>query len=147
MEQTGQESQVHLKKSRGSTNKRKGSNAERYYASRFRDEGFTYCRTSREASKLHDDCAIDLVFLPILAQIKAGRQRNMSPSKVLSEITERVIQNFPENSPERSMPSVLIHYKEAGRGKKRTEYDELVTMTFETFLKFLKPYNNDLQNK
>lgn len=149
MQETIQDFQgpVKIKKSRGSTNKRKGNNAERYYASIFREQGYPYCRTSREASKLHDDCAVDLVFLPVLVQIKAGRQRNMNPSKVLFDITERVKLNFPEDSPERNMPSVMIHYKEAGRGKKRSEYDELVTMTFDTFLKFLKTFNDDLQNK
>ena len=140
-----QHSQEAKRKTRGSTNKRKGSDAERYYASKFREQGFPYCRTSREASKLHDDCAVDLVFLPVLAQIKAGRQRNMNPSKVLSDIEERILNNFPEQSPERNMPSIMIHYKEVGRGRKRTKYDELVTMTFETFLIFLKAY--DLQNK
>lgn len=134
-------------KSIGGTNKRKGSNAERYYAKKFRDAGYDHCRTSREASKLHDDCAIDLVFLPILAQIKAGRQKGMNPSKVLSDINERVSKVFPANSPEHSMPAVLIHFKESGIGHKRTEYHELVTMTFDTFLIFLNSYNNDLQNK
>lgn len=142
-----QPQQVRKKRSKGATNKRKGSDAERYYANIFRDEGYKHCRTSRQASKLHDDCAIDLVFIPVLAQIKAGRQRNMNPSKVLYDIDERVQQNFPETAPERNMPGVLIHYKQVGAGKKRTKYDELVTMTFETFLTFLKSYNNDLQNK
>ena len=132
---------------RGIRNKRKGSNAERYYAKIFRDNGFTFCRTSREASKLHDDSAIDLVFIPLLAQIKAGRQQGMNPSKVLSDITERVKLNFPPTSPEHKLKSVIIHYKDVGQGKKRTEYDELVTMTFNTFLEFFKIYNNDLQNQ
>lgn len=136
-----------VKRSVGGTNKRKGSNAERYYATKFRDAGFEYCRTSREASKLHDDCAIDLVFLPILAQIKAGKQKGMNPSKVLSDIKERVSKAFPPTAPEHVMPAIMIHYKESGMGYKRTEYHELVTMTFETFLIFLNSYNNDLQNK
>lgn len=134
------------KKSVGATNKRKGSDAERYYARRFRQEGFNYCKTSRESSKLHDDCAIDLVFIPVLAQIKAGKQRGMNPSVILSEIHERIAENFPPEAPEHKMPAILIHRKEVGAGNKRTEYHELVTMTFDTFLTFLKAYTNDLQN-
>ena len=140
-----------VNRSVGGTNKRKGSNAERLYAIKFRELGFDKCRTSREGSKLLDDCAVDLMFIPVLAQIKAGRQKGMNYSKVLKDIEDRIRENFPVESPEQSMPRILIHYKEApwikGERRKRTEYDELVTMTFETFIKFLIPFNNDLQSK
>lgn len=139
------------KKSVGGTNKRKGSNAERYYAIKFRELGFDKCRTSREGSKLLDDCAVDLMFIPVLAQIKAGRQKGMNYSKVLRDIEERIQTNYPADSPEQTMPRIVIHYKESpfikGERRKRTEYDELVTMSFETFTKFLIAYTNDLQNK
>ena len=139
------------KRSVGGTNKRKGSNAERLYAIRFRELGFDKCRTSREGSKLLDDCAVDLMFIPVLAQIKAGRQKGMNPSKVLKDIEDRIKENFPTDAPEQFMPRILIHYKEApfirGQRRVRTEYDELVTMTFETFIKFLISFNNDLQSK
>lgn len=138
---------VRVKRSIGATNKTKGSDAERLYAKRFRQEGYNYCKTSREASKLHDDCAIDLVFLPVLVQVKAGKQRGLNSSIVLSDISERIKEHFPPTAPEHTMPAVIIHYKEVGAGKKRTEFHELVTMTFETFLIFLKSYNDDLQNQ
>lgn len=134
----------------GARNKRKGSNAERYYAIKFRELGFDKCRTSREGSKLLDDCAVDLMFLPILLQIKAGRQKGMNPSKVLKDIQDRIREHFPASSPEQTMPRVLVHYKDfervKGESRSRSEYDELVTMTFETFTKFLKSYTDDLQN-
>lgn len=132
----------------GAKNKRKGSTAERYYADKFRQLGFNKCITSREGSKLLDDCAVDLMFLPVLVQIKAGRQRNMNPSKVLKDIEDRIKERFPEDAPEQSMPKILIHYKDAqytkGERRRRTENDELVTMSFETFSMFLKSYTNDL---
>lgn len=88
------------------------------------------------------------MFIPILAQIKAGRQKGMNYSKVLKDIQDRIQQRFPSNAPEQDMPRVVIHYKEAqviqGERRKRTEFDELVTMTFQTFIKFLKSYTNDL---
>lgn len=136
--------------SRGGTNKRKGSNAERYYAIAFRELGFDKCITSREGSKLLDDCAVDLMFLPILVQIKAGKQKGMNESKVLKDIQDRIQERFPADAPEQFMPRIVVHYKEAqvikGERRKRTEFDELVTMTFETFTKFLKSYNNDIQS-
>ena len=48
----------------GTNNKRKGSNAERFYAKIFRDLGFDKCITSRQGSRLHDNAGIDLMFLP-----------------------------------------------------------------------------------
>lgn len=127
------------------TNRTKGNNAERYYAKIFRDLGFDKCKTSRQASRLYDDCAIDLMFLPILVQIKAGRQKGMNPSKIFSDMKDRIKENFPETSPEQHLPKILIHYKNTGNGNKRSEYDELVIMTFNTFLIFFKPYINDIQ--
>ena len=53
------------KKSVGKTNRRKGHNAERYYANFFKDLGYTFCKTARQASRLHDDCGIDLIFAPV----------------------------------------------------------------------------------
>lgn len=146
-----EEELVPRKRSIGGTNKRKGSNAERLYAIKFRQLGFDKCRTSREGSKLLDDCAVDLMFIPVLAQIKAGRQKGMNHSKTLKDIQDRIKEHFPSDALEQFMPRILIHYKEApfvkGEKRKRTEYDELVTMTFETFTKFLISYTNDLQSQ
>jgi len=136
----------------GGRNKRKGSNAERLYAIRFRELGFDKCITSREGSKLLDDCAVDLMFVPILAQIKAGRQTSMNLSKVLKDIKDRIALRFPHDAPEQSMPGIVIHYKDmgfikgSGERRARTEYDEIVSMTFDTFAIFLKSYTNDLQS-
>ena len=140
----------HTKARSGARNKRKGSTAERYYATKFRELGFDKCITSREGSKLLDDCAVDLMFLPILAQIKAGRQQNTNPSKVLKNMKERIAEKFPADAPEQTMPKVMIHYKDAefvkGERRRRNEFDELVTMSFDTFVLFLTAYINDLQN-
>ena len=79
------------RKSYGKTNKRKGSDAERYYAKIFRDDlGFTHCKTSRLGSKLHDDAGIDLIFLPLNVQIKAGKQVGLNPGKELNYMQGRM---------------------------------------------------------
>ena len=100
------------------TNRTRGNNAERRYAQIFRDLGYDKCRTSRQASKLLDDCAVDLMFLPFLVQIKAGRQKGMNPSKILSEMESRIKENFPDTAPEQTMPRLLIHYKGTGHGRR-----------------------------
>jgi len=123
--------------SKGSTNRNKGHNAERYYAKAFKDLGFSHCVTSRYGSRVHDDAGIDLIGLPINVQIKAGKQRAMNPSKVLSYIRERISLLFPKTAPEKDMISIVIHRKEVGRGKKRNDFDDLVHMSFEDFKKLI----------
>lgn len=114
-------------------NRRKGHNAERYYRTFF-ESFFGYCKTSRQASQLLDDCKVDLFGIPVNVQIKAGKQRGLNPSLVLREMKEKLSKHFPRYL---KHPSIIIHKKDVGRGKKRTEYDELVTMSFEDFKKLL----------
>ena len=129
--------------STGKTNRTLGHNAERHYAEKFRELGFDKCITSRQGSRLHDDCKIDLIFLPFNVQVKAGVQKGVNPAAILHEMEELLIHHFPTNSPDLSYPKLVIHKKKAGSGNRRTEYDELVTMTFEDFKKLIKT-NYDL---
>lgn len=132
------------KKSIGKTNKNKGSNAERHYAKIFRENlGYQYCKTARFGSKLHDNSGIDLIGIPFNVQIKAGKQAGLNISKELLYIKNQVNSNFPEGSLERDNVKILIHKKEVGMGKKRGEFDEIVSMTFEDFTKLIKKIKND----
>jgi hypothetical protein len=135
------------KKSVGKTNRRKGHNAERYYANFFKDLGYTFCKTARQASRLHDDCGIDLMYLPFLVQIKAGKQRGLKRADTLQYIEDRVKENFPPENPEHTMPKLLIERKDPGKGKKRTQYHDTVMMTVEDFIKLIKIFKNDTQIK
>jgi len=126
------------KKSIGATNKRKGSDAERYYAKVFQDLGFNKCVTSRYGSRIHDDAAIDLINVPFNVQIKAGKQKGLNPVSVLVDISQRIKEKFPANYPEQNYPNIVIHRKEVGRGKKRNEFDDIVHLSFQDFAKILK---------
>ena len=119
------------------TNRTKGHNAERLYAERFRSLGYDKCQTSRYGSRMHDDCAIDLIFVPINVQIKAGTQRGLNPSKVLREMDERVLKCFPDDAIEIAQPNIVIHRKDVGRGKKRDKYDDLVILSWEDYAKLI----------
>ena len=121
----------------GSTNRRKGHDAERLYARIFKDLGFSHCVTARYGSRIHDDAGIDLIHLPMNVQLKAGKQKGMNPSQVLSYLKERVKELFPKDAPEQNRPAILIHRKEISRGRKRDEFDDLVTMSFKDFQKLL----------
>lgn len=127
-----------VRKSYGKTNKRKGSDAERHYAKVFREIGFTHCKTSRLGSKLHDDAGIDLIFLPFNVQIKAGKQAGLNASRELEYIQNRMTELFPSTSLEHTYPKVLIHKKEVGQGKKRGEFDDIVSMSFNDFIKLIQ---------
>ena len=120
-----------------------GSNAERLYAKLFRELGYTFCRTARQSSRIHDDAGIDLVNLPWNVQIKAGKQRGMNPSDVLRSIDERVKELFPPGSVESCLSNILIHRKFVGRGKNRDKYDDLVIMSFEDFKDMIDGTDNN----
>ena len=120
----------------GVTNKRKGSNAERYYAQTFRDLGFEYCKTSRLGSKLHDNAKIDLIFIPYNIQIKAGKQKNMNAGKELLMLKSSIMEFFPPTHEVHTNPILLIHYEEVGRGKRRLPENEKVYMSMKQFEHF-----------
>ena len=99
--------------------------------------GFKHCKTARLGSKLHDDAGIDLIFLPFNPQIKCGKQAGLNASKELKNIEDKMAILFPPSSPEHTAPKILIHKKQVGSGKRRTEYDEIVSMSFKDFTQLL----------
>ena len=121
----------------GGNNKRKGSNAERYYVNIFKEMGFDKCVTARYGSRIHDDAGIDLINIPFNIQVKAGKQKGLNPILTLKDIKERIKNIFPEDFKEHQYPTILIHKKEVGKGKKRSEFDEVVYMTFSDFIKLI----------
>lgn len=142
------------KKHKGPANKRKGSRVERDYANIFKelDDLLAQCQTTRNSSKVLDACKIDLNFLPILVQIKAGDQKGLNPSVVLQEMVSELKKRLPANYPEHTMPKVLIHHKDMPKGsRKRVPTDSIVSMTFDDFLilflAFLKTKQDDSQNR
>jgi|SRR5210317_1602053 len=120
------------------TNRTKGHNAEREFRTEFRALGYLNCETSRYASRKHDDCKVDLVGIPFNVQIKAGKQRGMNPSKVLLDMEEALKEGFPADKHEHDKIKVLIHKKDGKRGRPRTQYDDLVTITWEDFKRLIK---------
>ena len=118
------------------TNRTKGNMAELYYAKEFKELGYKNCKTSRFVSKIHDYAGIDLVCIPFNVQIKAGLQ-HVSPRKELAYIQQGITERLPKGSPENDYPKILINKKEVGKGNKRTEFDEIVFMTFSDFKKLI----------
>lgn len=118
-------------------NKRKGSNAEREYAKRFREAGFENCITSRFGSRLYDNSGIDLMNIPFNVQIKAGIQRGINYSKELQYVKDQISHNFDLSDEVNNKPILLIHKKPKLEGKRnRGEFDELIIMSVTDFFKY-----------
>lgn len=133
----------------GKRNRTLGHNAERLYATKFKELGFQHCVTSRQGSRLHDDAGIDLIFIPYNVQIKAGKQRGLNLISELKSMEEKINVRFPKSSPEHEQPNIVILRKEVGAGNKRTKYDSVVALSFEDFadiIKKVKAYDK-LENK
>lgn len=143
----------------GKTNKRKGSNAERYYAKFFRELGHEFCGTSRAVSKKHDNAKIDLMYVPFNIQIKAGKQKGMNPGKELFNMFSHIQSMFPKEDEVFKKPLLLFHYKERPIGtRNRTPDLEMVYMSqqqFEIFQKlnpnfrydYIKTFKFELQSE
>lgn len=126
----------------GPANKRKGSRIERDYANIFKVH-VPQCQTTRNTSKLLDACKVDLNFLPVLLQIKAGIQRDYNAATILNEMVAALSKHLPPHYPEHKMPKAVIHHKDIPEGRKtkpRLPTDSMVTMTFDDFMILFQAY-------
>lgn len=115
----------------GKANRRKGHGYERYLAKRFRDLGYNFCKTTRQASRILDSCQVDLAFIPYNVQAKKVRD-NLNYTTIFETIEERLSQNFPPGSEELMKPPIIFH----SRG--RTPNEKLVIMKEDDMFKLLK---------
>ena len=112
-------------------NRTKGHNYERYLMKIFKEMGFTFCKTSRNASKLLDDSKVDLAFIPYNVQAKSV-VASINYTNLFNEMESSLTGNFPPNDPQRYYPKIIFHK----RGKNK--YDKLVIMQQEEFINILK---------
>lgn len=130
----------------GNAARSKGHNAERNMARIFRDAGFTHACTTRASSHLLDSCGIDLNYIPVIVQIKAGTQRGLSIPGELEYIKTQMSKLLPSEEPWHQKPRAIIHVKPAST-KGRSDYDCLVTMTFKDWMRIIQlayPQNNTI---
>lgn len=114
----------------GKTNRTKGHNLEREIVRMLREEaGLKFAKTSRLASRLLDNCKVDIAGVPYLIQTKAGYAKARPKAEVIfQEIEDALLENFPKEDPVHKYPKILIH-KINGRQK----YHNLVTMPYDDF--------------
>jgi len=114
------------------TNRNKGHAYERYAANKFRELGFTFCKTSRAASRLLDDCKVDLAFIPYNVQCKKGYPKGINYTAIFNQMTEALTINFPPEDSIHNNPSVIMHDK----GRKQT--DKLVIIQEKDFWELIE---------
>jgi hypothetical protein len=114
----------------GKTNRTKGHNLEREIARMLRDEcGLKFAKTSRLASRILDNCKVDIAGVPYLIQAKAGYAKARPKAELIfKEIEDALLENFPKEDPVHTYPKILIH-KIDGKHK----YHNLVTMPYNDF--------------
>lgn len=138
-EYTAEEREAMSKRAKHS--KRKGHGAERHYAKLFREAGWTKAKTARLVSKLLDNSKVDIGFVPVNAQVKAGTHRGMNEAAILEEMEALIDENFPEDDPVRKNLNILIHHKIMDKptefAQKRKPTDAMVYLTWDTFFDLL----------
>jgi hypothetical protein len=124
----------------------KGHNAEREYSRIFKDLGYSFCMTSRQGSRIHDDAGIDLINVPFNVQIKSGYKRGLNIKTVIDYTKDRIKELFPPHAPDHKLPTIVIHRKDGKPGSKRQESDDLVYMTFNDFKQIITENHGNNKN-
>ena len=113
-------------------NRRKGHVYERYLAKLFRALGYEKCKTSREASRLYDNCGYDLWGIPFLVQAKAGYKKSRIKPDELFLKMEEAMEQFPED--ERNLlkkyPKLIFNKLDGYKDE-----NHIVSMMFKDFVK------------
>jgi hypothetical protein len=122
-------------KNQGKRNRNVGHTLERRVASKFRDLGYEFAKTSRQASRLLDDSKVDIAFVPYLVQTKKGYKKGLNYTNIILEIKEAIKKNFPPDDKVHQYPCIIIHDKD-----KKPE-EKLVIMEETTFWELIKTKN------
>jgi hypothetical protein len=125
------------------SNRTKGQNYERRLVHIFKSFGFLFAKTSRLASRLLDNCKVDLVGVPFIIQAKAGYPKKRPKFDVISrQIKEELNKHFPKEHVIHDFPIVLCH-KLNGYKKENTFW----TFAEEDIVNILQDYFRLLKEK
>ncbi len=99
-------------KSKGSRNRNAGHSWEREIAKNFRDIGYERCKTSREASKLLDNCKVDHWGIPYNIQAKNGYTKGLDYQSILDEISSLLKKEYPSRV---KFPTIIVHKRKTSK--------------------------------
>ncbi len=111
----------------GKKNRNAGHTFERFWAKTFRDAGYLYCKTTRQASRLLDSCKVDLAFIPYNFQCKKVIA-SINYKELILSIKKALKENIPEEDLIHDYPIVIAHK----RG--REPEDHLIIMEASSFI-------------
>lgn len=114
----------------GATNRRKGHNFEREITKLCRESGYLNALTSRQASRLYDDCMIDIWGMPDNIQVKNVRA-NINPMTIFRQMKKVIEEKLEKIEKRLHLPFVLIH-------KQNKEITVYVKMSLEDYFKWKK---------
>lgn len=126
----------------GTKNRNAGHTFERDWAKTFRDKGYLFCKTTRQASRLLDSCKIDLAFIPYNFQCKRVKA-SINYKELILSIKKALHDNIPPEDMIHQYPIVIAHK----RGRKPE--DHLVIMEATSFIEMMGRQKEleDLQNQ
>ena len=126
----------------GTKNRNAGHTFERDWAKTFRDKGYLFCKTTRQASRLLDSCKIDLAFIPYNFQCKRVKA-SINYKELILSIKKALHDNIPPEDLIHQYPIVIAHK----RGRKPE--DHLVIMEATSFIEMMGRQKEleDLQNQ
>ena len=102
---------------RAKNNRNKGHGMERELAKIFRERlNYTFCKTSRQASRMLDACKVDLAFIPYNVQSKCVKA-SIKYQEVFEEMQSELDKNYPPTDPQIKYPKLIFHR----RGPKKTQ--------------------------
>ena len=110
----------------------KGHNLERLIVNKFKELGYSFCKTSRNASKILDDSKVDIAFIPYNVQCKAGYPKGLNYPAIFDQMDIGLKLNFPPNEKVHTYPKVIIH------DKGRRPIDKLVVIPLNDFFDIIK---------
>lgn len=117
--------------------KQKGNTYERQIARIFREVlGLSYAGTSRQRSRLLDDCGIDIAGVPMNVSLKSGyKGRRPKPEEIFKTISERLKKHFPEHDPIHGYLIFLFHKLDGYHPA-----HHIVSMTFDDWCRLMVVY-------
>lgn len=114
----------------------KGNRTEIEYIDKFKELGYSMCKSSRLASRLLDSCGIDLSGIPFNIQVKAGYKKNFTrPDRIFAKMKADLAGSFDTNDPIHGYPKILIQKLDGYHAE-----NQLVTMMWCDFVKLMEVY-------
>lgn len=94
-----------------------------------------HIKSSRQASRLYDNCGLDIHGIPLAIQCK-NVKANLNYTDILNYMEDQLGKYFPKNALEHKFIRLIRHQRR--RGKKISRNEDLIIMSVEDFFRILE---------